>query len=229
MTEIYLIRHGQASFGEQNYDKLSETGIVQSRRLGEWLGANGIVFDAVYSGERERQRDTASIALAESGQKNTMLLVNSAFNELDADRLLQHAIPRMVLREPSVAALLMDLKANRDGFRRIFERIVDEWVGGAWENAGIGRWHDFSARVLAGVSELAEQHAGSGNIAVFTSGGPITATLQALGDEQRSGLDWRIANTSITRLGADEHGKLVLYGQRELPHLADYRELVTHL
>lgn len=228
MTEIFLIRHGQASFGENNYDRLSETGIAQSRRLGEWLAAEGIGFDAVYSGERERQRDTALHALSVA-EDAPALRVERAFNELDADRLLQHAIPHVILREPSLAGMLLDLKANRDMFRRVFERIVDEWVGGAWESAGIGRWDDFSGRVREGVVSLAQRHREDRRIAVFTSGGPITAMLQALGGERRHGLDWRIANTSITRIGVDGQGRLVLLGERELPHLAARDDLLTHL
>lgn len=229
MTEIFLIRHGQASFGEQNYDRLSPLGIRQSERLGEWLAESGIQFDAVYSGERERQRDTATIALARSSHSHTDLLVDPAFNELDADKLLQHAIPHMILREPSLAAMLLDLKANRDMFRRVFERIVDEWVAGGWDSAGIGRWEAFRARVVAGISALPSRHPEGARIAVFTSGGPITATLQTLGDDVAQGLDWGIANTSITRLKRQEDGRLLLVARREIPHLHDARELLTHL
>lgn len=229
MTEIFLIRHGQASFGEQNYDKLSTTGITQSERLGEWLARTGIHFDVVYSGERERQRDTALIALGVSGHPKPVLQVDPAFNELDADRLLQHAIPHAVLKDPSLVSVLVDLKANRDRFRRVFEQIVDEWVNGGWESAGIGRWEEFRERVLTGVTRLPRRHPESQRIAVFTSGGPITAAIQSLGAEQLPGLDWRIANTSITRLVMDENGKLKIRSERELPHLEAWRDLITHL
>lgn len=229
MTEIFLIRHGQASFGEQNYDRLSPTGIAQSERLGDWLAEQDLVFDAVYSGERERQRDTARLALSRGGQADMALLVDPAFNELDADGLLQYAVPRMVLREPSLAAVLIDLKANRDAFRRIFERIVDEWVGGGWESAGIGRWEDFRQRVVSGVQALPARHPGSRRIAVFTSGGPITATMAALEGISPEGLDWGIANTSITRITRAADGSLGMTARREIPHLADRQSLVTHL
>lgn len=229
MTEILLIRHGQASFGEANYDRLSTTGIAQSRRLGEWLRDTGTVFDVVYTGERERQRDTATLALAAGGQHELVPLVCSDFNELDADRLMQHAVPRLVQREPELASLLTDIKANRDGFRRLFERVVDEWVLGGWGGAGIGTWEAFSLRVLEGLAGLARRHAAdAGRIAVFTSGGPITAAIQALGNNSGPGLDWRIANTSITRLSFVQD-RLVLGREREMPHLATHAELVTHL
>lgn len=228
MGEIFLIRHGQASFGEQVYDKLSPLGIAQSRRLGQWLAAQDLAFDAVYAGERVRQQDTARLALAEAG-RDAGIRVESCFNELDADRLLQHAIPRVILRDPSVATLLMDIRANRDAFRHVFERIVDEWVEGEWQEAGIGDWPTFSGTVLDGLRALARRHGSDRRIAVFTSGGPITATMQLLAGEARRGLDWEIANTSITRVGYDGNGALALLERRVLPHLEGQDELVSHL
>ena len=35
MTDIYLVRHGQASFGEKDYDNLSKLGLEQSYLLGQ--------------------------------------------------------------------------------------------------------------------------------------------------------------------------------------------------
>ena len=37
MGSIYLIRHGQASFGAENYDVLSPLGYRQSEALGDYL------------------------------------------------------------------------------------------------------------------------------------------------------------------------------------------------
>ncbi|MFP2905716.1 histidine phosphatase family protein [Pyxidicoccus sp. 3LFB2] len=37
MGVVYLVRHGQASFGAADYDQLSETGLAQARVLGETL------------------------------------------------------------------------------------------------------------------------------------------------------------------------------------------------
>ena len=63
MATIYLIRHGQASFGAENYDKLSELGCRQAEVAGEYFRDTGIQFDAVYSGDLSRQRETARLAL----------------------------------------------------------------------------------------------------------------------------------------------------------------------
>ena len=56
MASIYVIRHGQASFGAANYDKLSELGCRQAEVLGHYLRECNIHFDAVYSGDLQRQQ-----------------------------------------------------------------------------------------------------------------------------------------------------------------------------
>jgi broad specificity phosphatase PhoE len=45
-----MVRHGQASFGKANYDKLSEKGHEQCRILAEYMIRTGLSFDAVYTG-----------------------------------------------------------------------------------------------------------------------------------------------------------------------------------
>lgn len=223
MPEIFLVRHGQASFGAQDYDELSPLGRTQSRALGRWLRAQGIRFDAAWCGERVRQRDTALLALAEMGQALEPG-VDAAFNELDADRLLRHAVPRILLQEPALWPVVSDLPNQRDAARQLFERVVDEWVRGAWDGAGIGNWEAFRTRVEAAVAGLLQRYRPGQRVVVFTSGGPITAMLQSLGHHAGGRLDWGIANTSITRIGPD--------GLRErcaIPHLQEEPGLVTHL
>ena len=45
MSRLFLVRHGQASFLSDDYDRLSPLGLEQSRRLGQhWLQA-GIEID----------------------------------------------------------------------------------------------------------------------------------------------------------------------------------------
>ena len=55
MSRLFLIRHGQASFLEENYDKLSVLGEKQARLLGEYWAQQRVAVDQVYSGPRTRQ------------------------------------------------------------------------------------------------------------------------------------------------------------------------------
>ena len=58
MGTLYLIRHGQASFGADDYDQLSELGMRQAVRLGEWFHGKGVQFSAVMTGSLKRHVQT---------------------------------------------------------------------------------------------------------------------------------------------------------------------------
>src|SRR6476660_3762059 len=64
MGQIYLVRHGQASFGKANYDQLSELGIEQARLLGQWFASCGVHIDKVVTGDMQRHRQTAEACMA---------------------------------------------------------------------------------------------------------------------------------------------------------------------
>lgn len=67
MATLYLVRHGQASFAAENYDRLSELGRRQSVWLGEYFAERGIVFARAACGTLERQRQTARAILDTMG------------------------------------------------------------------------------------------------------------------------------------------------------------------
>ena len=58
MGTLYLVRHGQASFGAADYDQLSDLGRRQSERLGRYWRERGITFDAVLTGTLRRHAQT---------------------------------------------------------------------------------------------------------------------------------------------------------------------------
>ena len=58
MSELILIRHAQASFGEENYDKLSNLGHKQARLLGGFFKDLKINPDKVVIGTQVRHLQT---------------------------------------------------------------------------------------------------------------------------------------------------------------------------
>ena len=64
MPVVLLVRHGQASFGAEDYDVLSDTGREQSQVVGVELGRRGLRSPVAVCGSLRRQKDTADIALA---------------------------------------------------------------------------------------------------------------------------------------------------------------------
>ncbi|NCX84853.1 MAG: histidine phosphatase family protein, partial [Rhodobacteraceae bacterium] len=58
MPKIIFVRHGQAQFGQANYDKLSEVGHEQAVALGKAIFEQGITIDHWVSGDMVRHAET---------------------------------------------------------------------------------------------------------------------------------------------------------------------------
>nr|WP_250636970.1 phosphoglycerate mutase family protein [Alteromonas stellipolaris] len=82
MTDIYLVRHGQASFGAANYDKLSDLGAQQSKWLGHYFKQRDITFDSVFMGDMVRHRETAE-GIAKGAGSLPQANINSELNEFN--------------------------------------------------------------------------------------------------------------------------------------------------
>ena len=64
MASLYLIRHGQASFGSDHYDQLSSLGQRQADISGRYFTDVGLHFAQAVSGDLSRQRETGERVLA---------------------------------------------------------------------------------------------------------------------------------------------------------------------
>lgn len=202
MGAIYLIRHGQASFGQKNYDKLSATGERQALRLGAYLKEVGIELDRVYSGTLERQIRTAELALTAAypaglGEREV------AFNEFDHEGVTRAHVIALAAGDPLVADFIANKIDRLKHFQKVFEKVVTRWVSDQHPVDGIESWPDFRDRVWQGLQRVIQETGRSKNIAIFTSGGPITAILHQVlktTPEAAFEMNWAIANGSITKL-----------------------------
>ena len=92
MGHIYLIRHGQASLGAEDYDQLSPLGQRQSERLGQYLRQRsdelGLQWDAVLMGSLRRHRQTWEGIAQGAGWTQHTPLVWPGLNEYDSEALL---------------------------------------------------------------------------------------------------------------------------------------------
>jgi broad specificity phosphatase PhoE len=185
---IYLIRHGQASFGADDYDVLSPTGMRQAKVLGDHLVRLGSGLDRCVSGGLRRQQHTAELTLTQlrgAGLSTATPEVDSAFDEFDADATIRALLPAMMDDEPGA----LD--------------IVARWLSGEHDTQGLQSWAAFVAQVQAGLTRLLERATAGERIAVFTSGGTITALLHLITGMpalQAFELNWHIVNTSLSQL-----------------------------
>ncbi|AWK89478.1 histidine phosphatase family protein [Azospirillum thermophilum] len=207
MGRIRLVRHGQASFLAEDYDRLSETGMRQSVALGAWLRRTGQDADLVLRGSLRRHRETAEACLAawkpEEGRP-VETVEDAAFDEFDHLDVLGALRPE--LRAPgALAAFLRGQDDPRRAFQALFVRSLERWTaGGHGGHGGDYResWTAFRERCAAGLRRAIER-APSGSVWVFTSGGPVAvACQQVLGLSDRGTLDLNavIANTGVTTL-----------------------------
>ncbi|SDT21423.1 histidine phosphatase family protein [Pseudomonas fuscovaginae UPB0736] len=206
MGSIYLIRHGQASFGADDYDVLSPVGMRQAQILGQHLAELGLNFDRCLAGDLRRQQDTATLALkqfANVGLPVPTLETDAAFNEFDAEAVIRALLPAMLPDEPEALHILRNAAQNRGEFQRIFARIIERWLDGSHDPEGLESWLGFVERVNSGLQRILEQADNTQRIAVFTSGGTITALLHLITRipaRQAFELNWQIVNTSLNQL-----------------------------
>lgn len=224
MSMIYLIRHGQASFGHDNYDRLSALGIRQARILAGHLYDAGFRPDAVYSGTMKRQTATAQEVLAffrDSNRPLPALVQAEGFNEYDTTSIVTAMFPAMAQEDPSLHDELSRMYSSKKSFKRVFETAMLRWVTGRYDTDGIETWEGLKARVARDMNAVMERHGSGRTVAIFTSGGAIAASLShvlGLPGEKAMRLNWQIVNTSMTRYMYNEE-RITLAGFNSIAHL----------
>jgi len=224
MSAIYMIRHGQASFGNHNYDQLSERGVLQSRLLAQYLQRIGFRCDAAYAGRMVRQQDTARETLdlyAREGLAFPPLTVDEAFNEYNSASIILSHVQELAREDQSLDQDMKQIYTDRKAFQRVFERIMLKWIAGEDRKEGLDTWEAFRDRVWGGLKRIMAAHGKGRTVIIFTSGGPISAALQlALGisDEQTLRIAWQIVNASITKFVYNEE-RISLAAFNQTAHL----------
>ncbi len=186
MGQVLLVRHGQASFGADDYDVLSETGWEQSRALGRWLAERGVVADAVLHGEMRRQRETAE-AMAQAAGWTVATAVDAGWNEFD-----HRAVVAAFGGVPDTV--------DRAGFQAAFTAALGRWIAG--EPGEVPEsFPDFAKRAAAALTRACAGAGPGGTVVVSSSGGPIAAACAALLEPDRPTVErgalWARLNTVI--------------------------------
>lgn len=205
MGTLYLIRHGQASFGQSNYDALSDTGHRQAACLAEYLDRRAIAFDAVYTGPQVRHTETAEPflqMLKKNGGRVPALTEHPGLAEYDFESVLKALLPVIGAADDAFNADIGRMFSDKKAFQRVFETAIMRWVSGTDAIPGLSTWHDFKERVNKGLEAIMAKDGRGKHVILFTSGGPIAVAVQkalGLSDEMAMRLNWQIVNCSITR------------------------------
>ncbi len=205
MSAIYLIRHGQASFGAEKYDRLSDTGEAQARILGAALRPRIPEIHAVVTGSMDRHRQTADGCLAAMGQTHgarERARVMAGFDEYDHEELLARFDPRYADRG-AVASDLAAADDPRRAFHAIFTKAVARWMNAQFDAEYTETWSAFRARCLAALAALGGSLERAQTALVFTSGGPISVICQAalgIDDARLFDLQSSLVNCGVTKV-----------------------------
>jgi broad specificity phosphatase PhoE len=214
MGTLYLVRHGQASFGAADYDQLSPLGHRQCVALGQYWRERGIQFDAALTGSLKRHAQSLA-GIAEGLDVTLMPLVWPGLNEYDSAAIV-HAIHPEPLPKPDTPELY------RHHFR-LLRTGLQAWMRGDTAPLGMPSYTEFSAGVAGALAHvLASCSAkGSERVLLVSSGGPIaTAVGQVLATSADTTieLNLRIRNSAVTEF-AFTPKRHMLQTFNTLPHL----------
>ncbi len=205
MAVVLLVRHGQASFGADDYDVLSGVGHEQAAVVGRELARRGLRDPLLVCGTLRRQRGTADgLGLGEPA-------VDGRWDEYDHLGLLE----RYPVQAPP--------DASSRGVQVALDAALDAWVRDA-----AGSWGAFSGGAADALAEVA----GAGRDAVVVSSGGVVAAVAARllggGPETVVALNRVSVNAGVTKVVVGRSGaSLVSYNDHAHFEGAD-RRLLTY-
>ena len=229
MSELYLVRHAQASFGAENYDQLSELGHRQSRWLGEHLGGRGISFDTMVVGDMVRHHETLDGICAGMDIDGSGRLVLPGLNEYNFTGMIE-AYGKSHGDDP-IYQLIMQNPDDKRNYFRLLRKVLTIWTRGEIPEVP-ETWINFRARVSDAQQKLQAMADEGTNILAIASGGSVSTLIGlvlGIPDENVFDLNLQYKNTAISHFFFNSK-KMNLTGFNAIPHLDsnEREEYVTY-
>ena len=221
MGILYLVRHGQASFGADDYDQLSDLGKRQSVQLGRYFASKGMTFDAVLSGTLRRHSQTLD------GISEGLGLPLRAMHWPNLNEYNSEAVIAAIHPEP------WDRSSTPDPYRHHFRLLRSgllQWMLGNTQPQDMPSWETFGQQVVTVLDHVRQSQAA--RVLLVSSGGPIASAIgHVLGTppEATVELNMRLRNTAVTEFsfGPKRHALLTYNTLPHLEHL-DVAAWVSH-
>lgn len=211
MAEFYLVRHGQASFGTDDYDRLSTLGEQQSLWLGHYFAERDIQFDRVIVGTQLRHRQTAEGICRGNGQ-SPVFSVHPGLDEYDFYALYN------ALGEEHAELRRLASGDKRDFYKGL-KQVLQLWANGQLTGTLPENWEAFTQRVDDARRFI--QQCGAQRVLVVSSGGPIgmmgCQVLQAPANSAIE-LNLQVKNSSFSHYYFNERS-VKLGSFNNIPHL----------
>lgn len=209
MGTLHLVRHGQASFGADDYDRLSSLGHRQAQRLGAWFRARGTVFRHALVGTMRRHRETFD-GIVDGLGAPVDATPWPGLDEYDSAAVIAAIHPGPLPRPQTPEQVRQHFRLLRDG--------LAAWTRGEVQPAGMPCYADFLGGVTAALDHV--RTALDGEVLLVSSGGPIaTAVGHVLGTPPATTieLNLRIRNCALTEFAFNPK-RHVLVSFNALPH-----------
>lgn len=232
MGRLFLIRHAQASFLSQNYDRLSDLGEKQARLLGEYWAKRNIGFDRACTGPGARHKNTASLArdtCVHAGLQFPEPVVIPEFDEYQGDEVLRRSLPYLLKSSDKIRELHRAFEKSNGSherfrtFQKMFEAVIGMWVDGKISPGDVESWTEFSTRVNQGLTRLLSAGHHGERVVIFTSGGPIALAVQRallLTPQNTLQVSWMSQNCSVSEFLFSKD-RFTLSTFNSFPHLDD--------
>jgi len=248
MTTILLARHGQASFGQENYDQLSELGSRQAQMLGQHYATTQRRIDAIFTGSLVRQQDSAhhfwqcyqsffdtnhsSKPAIDINAPDSYILPQ--FNEFNHKDVFIKSDPAF-MSKGAIAAEIAQAEVPSTRLAELFDAAMQRWHAGENDSDYIESWVQFNERAKQALEQVRLQVVNlnlerDSTVLVFTSGGiiaAITAQLLQQGSQTAYQINKSLVNTGVTSITLKAQSTRLL-SLNEYSHLfADGKRFVT--
>lgn len=221
MRHIYLIRHGQASWGHANYDELSRVGVEQCERLGAYLKSLGEPLSAMGMGCLNRHTQSMSALLQGWGadQDLSMPPGDARLDEYDSAAMVKALDPSLL----SVCREGVDGEYHRKRYFRVLQQALLQWMSGTLNLPSHRTYAQFLADARASLRDLQSRLGDDRSAAglLMSSGGVISTLIADVLNAPCSTtveLNLQLRNSAICEIAETSRGWVVA-AFNVVPHL----------
>lgn len=218
MPEFYTVRHGQASYGTDDYDQLSPLGESQSQWLGHYFAERGVKFDRIVSGDLKRHRQTAAAICAGMGLQEGHAETLETYPELNEFHF-EEVVGAYLRANPAERP---PANADKRQFFRTLKNAMHAWIADTLDVQE--SWQAFEQRVAAGMDIIAQAQASERTLVVSSGGTIAMLTRLVLGAPAQTvvQLNMQTRNTSMSRFfyrAQQGRESVSLHSFNHTPHL----------
>ncbi|MCV6620467.1 MAG: histidine phosphatase family protein [Cellvibrionaceae bacterium] len=215
MSEFLLVRHGQASFGSDNYDQLSDLGWQQARWLGEYFQQKDRQFDDIITGKLVRHRETAQGICEGLGLNRDAFTEHGGLNEFDFHSVVSAYLRQFPQEMPTD-------KSDARPFFKILKKAMEAWRNDELSAPVPESWGQFEQRVGEALAFIQDNYTGK-KLLVVSSGGAIAMAMKHVlgyGDDMVMNINMQVINSSVSRFVFSPRN-VRLASFNSIPHLDD--------